>query len=450
MKKILSVACALMVAASLFGAAKKSGKVTINLYAFTNEVPGMVEKYVNAKYKDVVDLKVNITATTNGEYQPVLDAAMANGMVDMFAAESAFVQKYTKGSASDNSAEYKKDLGIKVDKLIKDAGIAEYTIDIGKNQKGQIVGLGYQATGGAFIYNRTVAKTVFGSDDPKAVSAAIGGGSQSWTKFWDAAKKCADKGVAIVSGDGDVWHAIENSSAKGWINEDDELYIDPAREAFFDVSKNLWDNGWSNKTQDWTDAWYADMAELGEKPVLGFFGPAWLINYVMAGNAKDTYGDWAVTDSPVGFFWGGTWVLATKKAAANKEKKAIIADIIQWITLDSSNDGLLYSWANGTYCYTYNKGADPTVNTKDAVSSATVMAKSNGKLDFLGGQDMFDYFVPAGKYASGKNLTEFDETINSYYRDQVRAYAAGQKSKADAIKDFKKKVLDELEIESAN
>ena len=455
MKKILSVACALLVAASMFGAAKKDGKVTINLYAFTNEVPGMVEKYVKAKYADRVTLKVNITATTNGEYQPVLDAAMANGMVDMFAAESAFVQKYTKGSASDNSAAY-KDLGIKVDKLIKEAGIADYTVDIGKNAKGQVVGLGYQATGGCFIYNRTVAKTVFGSDDPKAVSAAIGGGSQSWTKFWDAAAKCADKGVAIISGDGDIWHAIENSSAKGWINEDGELYIDPAREAFLDVSKKLWDNGYSNKTQDWTEAWYADMREEGEKPVLGFFGPAWLINYVMAGNSggtkkgEGTYGDWGVTDSPVGFFWGGTWVLATKTAAKDKEKKAIIADIIQWITLDSSNTGLLYSWANGTYCYTYNKGNDPTVNTKDAVSSSVVMAKSDGKLDFLGGQNMFDYFVPAGKYASGKNLTEYDETINSYWRDQVRAYAAGNKSKADAIKDFKKKVLDELEIESAN
>ncbi len=150
MKKILSVMCALLVAASMFGAAKKDGKVTINLYAFTNEVPGMVEKYVAAKYADRVNLKVNITATTNGEYQPVLDAAMANGMVDMFAAESAFVQKYTKGSASDNSAPY-KDLGIKVDKLIKDAGIADYTVDIGKNAKGQVVGLGYQATGGCFL-----------------------------------------------------------------------------------------------------------------------------------------------------------------------------------------------------------------------------------------------------------------------------------------------------------
>ena len=404
------------------------------MWAFTDEVPGMVEKYLANNPSVNAKLNTTIIATTDGAYQPALNEALKNGEVDLYAAEAAFILKYSKGDMSEFAAPY-KDFGIKIDKAIKDADIASYTVDIGSNEKGQVVGLGYQATGGCFIYNRSVAKKVFGSDDPKTVQAAIGGGSQSWNKFWDAAKKCADNGVAIISGDGDIWHAIENSSDKGWI-VDGKLYIDPKREAFLDVSKNLTDNGWSNKTQDWTDAWYADMAELGAKPVLGFFGPAWLINYVMAGNSKDTYGDWAVCNSPIGFFWGGTWVLGSKVAAKDKNKKAICKGIIEWITLDTSNTGLLYHWANGTL--------NGPGGTKDTVSSGTVMSKSDGKLEFLGGQNMFDYFVPAGAYANGKNLTQYDEEINSIWRDQVRAYANGQKSRADAIKDFKQTVADKL------
>ena len=434
MKKILSVVCALLVASSVFGAAKKTS-VTINLWAFTDEVPGMVEKYLKSNYPDV-KLNTTIIATTDGAYQPALNEALKNGEVDVYAAEAAFILKYSKGDMSEFAAPY-KDFGIKIDKAIKDADIASYTVDIGSNEKGQVVGLGYQATGGCFIYNRTVAKKVFGSDDPKTVQAAIGGGSQSWDKFWDAAKKCADKGVAIVSGDGDIWHAIENSSDKGWI-VDDQLYLDPKREAFLDVSKNLTDNGWSNKTQDWTDAWYADMAELGAKPVLGFFGPAWLINYVMAGNSKDTYGDWAVCNSPIGFFWGGTWVLGSKVAAKDKNKKAVVKGILEWITLDTSNTGLLYHWANGTL--------NGPGGTKDTVSSGVVMSKSDGKLEFLGGQNMFDYFVPAGAYANGKTLTQYDSDINALWRDQVRAYAHGQKSRDAAIADFKQGVADKFGI----
>lgn len=449
MKKILSVMCGLAVASSLF-AAKAKGPVTINLWSFTDEVPAMVEKF-KATHPDVAfDLNTTIIATTNQEYEPALIPALQNGEVDIYAAEAAFVYKYTQGDMSDFAAPY-KDLGIKIDKAIKDADIASYTVDIGKNPKGQVVGLGYQATGGCFIYRRSIAKQVFGSDDPKTVQAAIGGGSGSWTKFWQAAQKLADNGVAIVSGDGDIWHAYECSD-KGWI-VDDKLYIDPKREAFLDASKQLTEKGWSNQTQDWTEAWYADMQGKGTKPVFGFFGPAWLINYVMAGNSggtkvgEGTYGDWAVCNSPVGFFWGGTWVLASKTAAKNKAKKPIVKAIIEWITLDTSKNGLLYSWANGTFQWKYGKGADATVNTKDTVSSGTVMKVSDGKLAFLGGQNMFDYFVPAGAYANGKTLTQYDSDINAVWRDQVRAYANGQKSKADAIKDFKQTVSDKFGID---
>ena len=450
MKKILTVLCALTIAAALFtGCSKKpaakAAPTKINLWSFTDEIPGMVEKFKATHPELNFELETTIIATTNQEYEPALIPALQNGDVDIYGAEAAFVLKYTQGDMADYAAPY-KDLGIDINAALKKADIAPYTVDIGTSPKGDVVGLGYQATGGCFIYNRSVAKTVFGTDDPKAIEAAIGGGSQSWDKFWEAAAKCGEKGVAIVSGDGDIWHAYEASADKGWI-VNGKLYLDPKREAFLDASKALTDNGWSNETQDWTEAWYADMQEAGEKPCFGFFGPAWLINYVMAGNSGDTYGDWAVCNSPVGFFWGGTWVLAGKGALKDENKKAITKAIIEWITLDPTSDGLLYSWANGTFQWKYGTGADPSVNTKDTVSSGTVMSKSDGKLAFLGGQNMFDYFVPAGAYANGKTLTQYDSDINAVWRDQVRAYANGQKSKADAIKDFKQTVSDKFGID---
>ena len=75
------------------------------------------------------------------------------------------------------------------------------------------------------------------------------------------------------------------------------------------------------------------------------------------------------------------------------------------------------------------------------------MKMSNGELEFLGGQNMFDAFVPANQYANGKNLTQFDETINQKWRDQVRSYAAGEKDRDAALKDFKQDVKDNLSVE---
>jgi hypothetical protein len=417
---------------------------TINLWAFTDEVPKMVDKFVETHPDFKYQIKSTIIATTDGAYQPALDQALQAGGADapdMYCAEAAFVLKYTQGDAWQYACPY-ADLGIDVDAELKAADIAQYTVDIGTNPDGQLVGLGYQATGGAFIYRRSIAKDVFGTDDPDKIAEIIGSGTQSWDKFFEAAETLKGKGYGIISGDGDLWHAVENSSDQGWI-VDDKLVIDPKREAFLDLSKKLKDNGYHNDTQDWQDAWFADMKGEGEKQIFGFFGPAWLINYTLAPNCggekvgEGTYGDWAVCAPPVGFFWGGTWVLANK----NSEKKEAVGQIIDWITLNTEEDGLQYMWANGTL--------NGEGGTKDCVASGTVMSKSDGSLDFLAGQNMFDAFVPANSYANGKNLTQYDESINQIWRDQVRQYTAGEKDRETAIADFKSTVADKLAIEAA-
>ena len=60
---------------------------------------------------------------------------------------------------------------------------------------------------------------------------------------------------------------------------------------------------------------------------------------------------------------------------------------------------------------------------------------------------MFDAFVPANAYANGKCLTQYDEAINALWRDQVRMYTAGEKSRDQAIQDFKQNVADNLDVE---
>lgn len=420
-------------------AADNSGKTVLNVWSFTDEVPSMIEKYLemNPEFGEKYAINTTIIATTDGAYQPALDQALTSGgkdAPDIYCAEAAFVLKYAQGDAAHFAAPY-SDLGIDVDNALKDAAIAQYTVDIGSNN-GNVVALGYQATGGAFIYRRSIARDTFGTDDPDKIAALIGPG---WDKFYEAAATLKEKGYGIVSGDGDIWHAVENSSDAGWI-VDGALNIDPKREAFLDLSKDLISNGYCNDTQDWQDAWFADMKGEGAKEVFGFFGPAWLINYTLAPNCggdavgKGTYGDWGVCVPPIGFFWGGTWVMG----AQSSEHKEAVGEIIKWITLDTSEKGLQYMWANGTL--------NGEGGTKDAVASGKVMEKSDGKLDFLGGQNMFDVFIPANQHANGKNLTQYDESINLYWRDQVRQYTSGEKSREDALAAFKQQVADNLDV----
>lgn len=398
------------------------------LWSFTDEIPGMMAKFRELNPNLTYEIQETVAATDNGAYQQLLDQALTSqtDAPDIYAVERAFVLKYTQGDMADYAATY-KELGIDVDALLAEAQIAPYISEMGtRPSDGEVVSLAYQNTGGAFIYKRSVAQDMWGTDDPATIQDKIGPG---WDKFFAAAEELKAKGYGITSGDGDLWHPVENSSETGWV-VDGKLNIDPAREEFFELSAKLRQNGYCNDTTDWQDAWFADMQGAGPQKVLGFFGPAWLINYVMLPNAPDTAGDWAICEPPFGFSWGGTWICANK----DSKVKQSAGEILKWINLDTSDNGLQYMWANGI------------LGGGDAVASAVVMERSDGTNEFLGGQDMFEVFIPASANARGDNATQYDETINVAFRDQVNAYVNGEKDKETAIADFKTAVSENLGI----
>ena len=427
-----------------------ANKTPIRLHAFTNEVPNMVQAFLDThpEYGDQYRVDTTLISTDGGNsaYTTSLDLALAAGgdeAPDMYAVESAFVIKYTQGDMSSYAATY-SELGIEdVEGKIAEAQIAPYSVAIGTRGDGEVVGLGYQATGGAFIYRRSLAEQAFGTSEPDEIAEIIGAGTESWDTFFDAAETLAGEDIAIVSGIDDLWQVVQHQpGSQPWL-VDGEVTIDPNREAFFDLAKQLVENNYCNNSRAWQEAWFGDMAGTGERPVFGFFGPAWLINYTLAANCKpsdapneapadgdftqgNTYGDWAVCESPVGFFWGGTWVLGS----ASSDKKDVVGAIIEWITLDCTEDGLQYAWANGLPVGSTIEGGTP-----DCVASSTVMAISDGSTDFLAGQNMFDVFVPANANASGEGMTQYDQEFNNAWQNYAYSYANGEIEDAQEAQD---------------
>ena len=396
---------------------RAADRVAINVMSFISDVPGMIEEYQMSSGADWA-LNTTIIATTDGMYQPALNDMLADGEVDIFAAEAAFVLDYSKGDISKYAAPY-EDFIEDFDNKLKDADIAEYTSTIGSNDEGKIIALGYQSNGCCFIYRRSIAKKVFGTDNPERIGEIIGAKTGSWDKFFEAAAKCKEKGYAMISGLDDIYLMIDGFS-NGWLDENNKLCIDEKQEAYLDIAKRIIENGWSNNTQTWIEAWDADMR-----------------------GKNGTYGDWAVCLPPTGAFWGGTWIFATQEAIANPAKKAIVADIIEYLTLDTTDKGWLYKWATGTR-WNLNIGYSDSI-TKDSVASAVVMQNVDGTSDFCGGQDIHKVYAQADKMVDGTKMTAYDNTINSFWRGLVREYAEGHKTKEEVIKELKDKVKAEFE-----
>ena len=425
---------------------------TINVWSFTDEIPNAVLRYREMNPDFPYDINVTVIATDGGGYQQALDQALiagGNDAPDIFTAESAFVLKYSQVDAAHLVLPYTELFGQDVGPMISAAQIAPYAVELGtRPSDNQVVALPFQMTGSGFIYRRSLAEQIWGTDDPAQVRTKIGPG---WDQFLVAAQEAADEGIAILAGEGDAWQSIRNSATQPWV-VNDRLEVDPMRASYLDVGYQLYNNNFTTKADAWSDAWFAGFGGASSMPILGYLGPAWLINYVMAGNAGDTFGDWAITDAPVPFTWGGTWVFAN--ASISDDIRSGVATLIEWITLDYSETGFQQFFANGNLfegsALFPDQAADYAAGRifKDAVGSGVVLARSDGTLDFLGGQNMNDIFVPAGATASGRGFGPYDETINEAFADQALQYFMGEKSRDQAIADFKQHIADILDIRS--
>ncbi|MCL2079703.1 MAG: carbohydrate ABC transporter substrate-binding protein [Oscillospiraceae bacterium] len=419
---------------------------TINLWSFTEELPNAVLRFKELNPDFQYEINVSIYSDQEGLYEDMLNQALSTGGAnapDIFVVEQGFVVNYSKFDFADFALPYQELFGSSLEGFLSNADIGNFIKEAGTNQYGHLVGLGYQSTGSAFIYRKDLAEQIWGAGDPATVYSKIGPG---WDKFLEAAAEAKAEGISILSGEGDLWQAIRQSPSQ-WV-VDGKLVIDDQRLSYLDIGYEFYNNNYTNKSAAWQEAWWADMSGTGLAPVLGYLGPAWLINYCMADgdNPGDTFGNWQICEPPVGFAWGGSWSIAN--AQGNEDVRAGVAEIIHWITLDTTDTGLQYNWANGTLYENFDDEGNLVAGTKDAVASGNVMARSDGSIAYLGGQNMFDIFVPAGVNGRASGWGPYDRAINEAFSDQATQYFSGAKTKDEAIAAFKQVVLDSLDIGS--
>lgn len=359
---------------------------------------------------------------------------------DIFMMDPDYLYTYVKGDMSKYVATYES-LGIDVNTAITQGEIANYNVELGTNKDGKLAALGYEADVNAFIYRRSIAKAIWGSDDPSVVKSKIGGGTGSWNQFEVAAAEANRKGYAITSSTEDFTRIMIDNSAS-WI-KNGKLYIAPEKLDAMRMAKEFTTKGYTNGTSAWSDDWYIDMSGNGEKPVLGYFGPSWLGNYTIFENCdgtkkgEGTYGDWAVCEAPVTSYWGGTQVLATKKSI-DQGKKDAVRDLVYYLTLDCSNNGFQYKIANGTACTSNNK--------KIAVLSGKIMKAVDGRHDLYNGQNINEVYLTASKKAKGNTNSQYDEYLRSYFFEAIDNISYYDYTDDEALENFKREAYDKFGI----
>jgi len=288
--------------------------------------------------------------------------------------------------------------------------------------------LSWQVCPGAFFYRRSLAKKYLGTDNPVEVQKKF----SNLDQFLQTAKLLKEKSggkCVVISSLGDLVYPFLSMRTQPWIIGG-KLVIDPAVEKCMDFIKDIRSNDLDGKIGQWSDEWFAGMkGELKDQSgnpleTFGYFLPTWGLHYVLKTNAPKTSGDWAMIQGPVSYSWGGTWLAASAKTQNPNAAK----ELISYLTTDNS---LLEAWAKDT--------GDVVSNTE-----VTNKIKNNYKEPFLGGQNHYAAFADMAKSVNGKLLQGTDEIVYRLFIDALWAYVNGEKTKEQALDDFRTKAAESL------
>lgn len=447
----------LMVAGSLAGCGSKAssgdnsdaanveeGKV-INIYSWNDELRQRLESVYPevestskdgsvTKLKDGTEIHWVINPNQDGVYQQKLDEALlkqadasADDKVDIFLSETDYVFKYTDKDA--DVAMPLKDLGIDPKKDLGDQ--YDFTKTTASDSDGVQRGSTWQCCPGLLVYRRDIAKDVFGTDDPDTVAEKV----KDWDTMKITAQELKEKGYYTFASYADTFRLYGNSIDESWVAPGDtKIKVDQKIMDWVNTSKEWLDAGYLNSTVkgQWNDDWNKAMSS--QSKVFAFLFPAWGIDFTLKPNWDGEDGQWAVTNPPQEYNWGGSYI----HAATGTDNPQHAKDII--LALTGDKDNLL----------TISKDYSDFTNTKTGMQEAA-NDDANYSSEFLGGQNAFKYFAPVAENIKIAPLSSYDqgcvELIQNSFSDYLQGKVTFDKAKENFETAIKERYPDITEIQ---
>ena len=358
-------------------------------------------------------VKWNITPNDDNAYQNNLDATLLkqadaadDDKIDLFLVEADYALKYVNTEYTMPVAE----LGITEADLVNQY---QYTKDVVTDSEGNLKGVSWQGCPGVLIYRRSIAKDVFGTDDPAEVQQKL----SDWDTFNATAQEMKDAGYYMTSSVNDTYRVYSNNVTTPWV-ADNKITIDENIMNWVEASKTMVDAGETNTYELWSDDWKKGFFEDGK--VFCYFGPAWFVDFTLGGNGID--GDWAATEGPQGFFWGGTWICA----AEGTDNGSLIKDIMLKMTTDEETMKEIVVKDNDF------------VNNKPAMEA--MAADTSYQSEVLGGQNPLAMYCAGAEKIDLSNLSDYDQGCNEEFQNAMKNYFEGNATLDEALELFYKAV----------
>ncbi len=377
---------------------------TLKVWSFTDELQEFIDRFKAAH----PGLKVEYTIVPNEQYLAKLKPVLRSGVdaPDVFTGEAGFVKDLVDNHLWANLS--------KAPFNVDTSDVFPYVAQVGTDAEGNVRGLSYQATPGAYFFKRDIAKKYLGTDDPAAISKMLA----TWddvVKVGEKLKKESNGKVFLISSIADLFNPFYANRQHGWV-ENGQFYYDDVLNKAAEIAKKIRTDGLDAKAGQWSPPWFNGMKKNGN--VFLYMLPTWGLTYVLEKNAPDASGDWGAASGPASYFWGGTWLGINPKST----QKQLAWEFVKFVTL---NHDTLTWWA------TKSKHAGDFVSSISVVNSL----KDTLTSPYLDGQKHYAYFDDQVGKINGNLITPYDQQGNAFYQNAVNDYLDGKLPNVQAVKE---------------
>lgn len=245
------------------------GGKTLRIYCWNTEFQERFDAYYADRVPSEVKVEWVINPNEGNVYQTKLEEALQKQVnakpedrIDIFLIEADYALKYI---GTDYALDVINDVGITADCL---ADQYQYSKDV-VIYDGKLKGVSWQACPQGFLYRRSMAKAVLGSDDPDTVQTHV----KDWETFDKTAVTMKDNGYFMLSGYDDDYRVFANNASKPWVDENYKIQINDKINQWIAQTKDYADKGYNNRGSLWSAESTGQMAKDGK--VFGYFGPVW-------------------------------------------------------------------------------------------------------------------------------------------------------------------------------
>lgn len=416
-KKCVMLVWLILLVVGLSGCSEPEKADKFYIYSWDTELNERLE-YVYAEYPEMRERICYVNLNGSQNYQTKLNQALSDPeneeYPDLFAMEAGYLEDYTQSDQTLAVTE----LGIGEEAT---AQMYPYTLEASLDQEsGEQKALSWQACPGAFLYRRSLAREYLGTDDPQEVQEQL----TDWNSFLLTGEKIKQESgglTKIVASVDDISNVFWSNKQAAYVDENHVLTVDKSLYKLFEVSKVLQQKNLTAGETMWSDEWLTGGAR---DSVFGYFGSTWFLHWILKPNCggeapgEGTYGDWAICKGPQAYYWGGTWVGASKYCS----DREFAGKIMYALTCDSK---IMKAMSDGTLDY---------INNRKAMQE--LQAEGKGKYDFLQNQDFIEVFGPMAEQVDVSFMSPYDSVLNQLLLIQVHDYADGDINHDAAVSQF--------------